>query len=178
MIARLIMQAMNSDCCCNFMGPGYTLDDFERTMTELVLRNDSQYSYLNTTVAYDIDGSLAGICVAYDGAQLKKLRKPFIEAMQKNFNRDFSQMKEETSEGEFYIDSLAVNEVFRGKGIATKLLKATIGKAHSLGINAVGLLVDKGNPKAERLYNRLGFEFVNDTVWGGHEMRHLQHRIK
>ena len=30
----------------------------------------------------------------------------------------------------------------------------------------VGLLVDKGNPKAERLYTSLGFIYRNDTTWG------------
>ena len=41
-IARLIMQAMNYDCCRYFAGPDHTLDDFERVMTELVLSDNSQ----------------------------------------------------------------------------------------------------------------------------------------
>ena len=36
-----------------------------------------------------------------------------------------------------------------------------------------GLLVDKGNPKAEKLYIRVGFEYSNDATWGGHPMKHL-----
>ena len=36
------------------------------------------------------------------------------------------------------------------------------------------LLVDKGNPKAERLYRSIGFEYVEDAMWGGHEMRRLR----
>ena len=36
------------------------------------------------------------------------------------------------------------------------------------------LLVDKGNPNAERLYRSVGFEYCNDAMWGGHEMRHLR----
>lgn len=176
-IARLIMQAMNSDCCHNFMGSGYTLDDFERVMTKLVLREDSQYSYLNTAVALDGNGGFTGMCVSYDGARLRELRKPFIEAMKQNFNRDLSGIKDETGPGELYIDSLAVSEDYRGNGVATRLLKATIKKAKALGLPATGLLVDKGNPKAERLYRRIGFEYVADTTWGGHEMRHLQYKF-
>jgi len=42
----------------------------------------------------------------------------------------------------------------------------------------VGLLVDQGNPKAEKLYQRLGFRYVGDAEWGGHAMRHLQYPVK
>ena len=177
-IARLIMQAMNCECCKNFMGPGYTLEEFERVMTELVLREDSQYSYKNTLVALDGNGGFAGMCVSYDCARLHELRKAFIEAMKTNFNRDFSNMPDETGPGELYLDSIAVNEAYRGQGIATKLLKAKIKKAKAMGMPAAGLLVDKGNPKAERLYNRIGFSYVGEAMWGGHEMKHMQYKIK
>lgn len=177
-IARLIMQAMNYDCCMNFMGSGYTLDDFERVMTTLVLREDTQYSYRNAMVALDTDGGFAGMCVSYDGAQLHRLREPFIDAMRQNFNRDYSGMADETGPGELYIDSIAVNKVYRGNGIATKLLKAQMTKARTMGLPATGLLVDKCNPKAEQLYFRLGFRLAGNAVWGGHEMKHMQHKTE
>ena len=63
---------------------------------------------------------------------------------------------------------------YRGQGIATQLLKATVQKAADMGLPAVGLLVDKGNPLAEKLYARVGFGYVDDNEWGGHPMRHLQ----
>ena len=93
------------------------------------------------------------------------------------FGLDYSGMPDETQEGEFYIDSLAVSRNFRGKGFATELLKAAIERAKELRLPAVGLLVDKGNPKAEALYTRLGFEYVNDATWGGHPMKHLQYKV-
>lgn len=67
---------------------------------------------------------------------------------------------------------------FRGKGIAKMLLKAVIEKGREMGLPAVGLLVDKGNPKAERLYANMGFEYVNDAMWGGHSMKHLQYPLR
>lgn len=175
-IASLIMEAMNHECCQNFAGEYHTLDDFHRMMTLLVGMEDSQYSYRNTLVATASDGSLAGICVAYDGGKLRTLRQRFIEAAREAFGIDYSGMDDETSAGEYYIDSLCVDSAFRGKGIATRLLQAAIARGKELGIPAVGLLVDKGNPKAEILYRRVGFEYVNDTTWGGHAMKHLQHR--
>lgn len=176
-IARLIMQAMNYDCCRHFIGPGHTLDEFERAMTTLVLSEKSQYSYLNTQVALSDENGLCGICVSYDGAALHELRQAFINSMKTNFGRDFSNMDDETSAGELYIDSIAVPEDYRGNGIATMLLKSAIMKAKAMGLPAIGLLVDKGNPGAERLYRRIGFKHVGDNVWGGHGMKHLQYKL-
>lgn len=176
-IARLIMQAMNYDCCSHFTGPDYTLGDFERVMESLVLAEDSQYSYRNTLVAVGCDGELCGICVSYDGGRLHELRKAFITAVRDNFGRDFSGMDDETSAGELYIDSIAVPESCRGRGVATLLLNAVKDKAEAMGLPAVGLLVDKDNPKAEKLYVRVGFRHVGDNTWGGHGMRHLQYII-
>lgn len=175
-IASLIMEAMNPECCQNFAGPGHTLVDFHRMMTRLVEMEDSQYSYRNTLVALTSSGILAGVCVAYDGGELRLLRRRFIEAAQEAFGLDYSGMADETEEGEFYVDSLAVSSNYRGKGIATELLRATIEKGIQRGIPTIGLLVDKGNPRAEELYSRVGFQYVNDSVWGGHPMKHLQYR--
>lgn len=176
-IARLIMLAMNYDCCRYFTGPDHTLDEFERVMTNLVLSDNSQYSYLNTLVALDADGGLCGACVSYDGGRLHELRRAFIDAAKASFGRDFSGIDDETQAGELYIDSIAVSESCRGKGVATRLLQATIDKAKAMGLPAVGLLVDKGNPKAEQLYLRIGFKYVGDGSWGGHEMKHLQYPL-
>lgn len=183
-IASLIMEAMNHECCQNLAGSDHTLDDFRQMMTSLVEMDDSQYSYRNTLVAIDRpetsaadDGSadkIAGIAVMYDGGQLHQLRRRFIEAAREAFGIDYSSMQDETAAGELYLDSLCVAAAYRRQGIATRLLKAAFQRAQDMGLPCVGLLVDKGNPKAERLYTSAGFEYVDDTTWGGHEMRHLQ----
>ncbi len=171
------MQAMNYDCCLYFVGKGRTLADFERIMTRLVEAGDSQYSYLNTLAAVDSDGRVCGICVSYDGEKLHRLREAFVRIVKEETGRDFSAMDDETGPGELYIDSLAVREDMRGCGIATALLSAVLEKARISGLPAAGLLVDKGNPRAERLYRRLGFARVEEKEWGGHPMWHLQYRF-
>lgn len=176
-IASLIMLAMNHECCQNFAGPSHTLEDFHRMMIALVRRDDSQYSYRNAMVALDdntTDGHpvVAGVIVGYDGADLHRLRETFLQAAKEFLEQDFRGMDDETQAGEYYIDSLAVNESYRHQGLATLLLKKLIDQKGQR--QPVGLLVDKGNPGAERLYRSLGFEYVNDATWGGHEMRHLQ----
>ena len=167
------MTAMTDECCLYYAGQSHTLEDFRNMMTELVEMEDSQYSYRNTLLAIDEKGNVMGACVSYNGALLHKLRERFVSAAKLHFGRDFSNMDDETQEGELYLDSLAVFPEFRGKGVATTLLKASIAKAKGMRIPTAGLLVDKGNPNAERLYRSIGFEYSNDASWGGHPMKHL-----
>lgn len=172
-IARLIMMAMTDECCLHFCGEGHGLDDFYATMTELAMREDSQYSYLNTLVAV-ADGRVVGVAVSYDGGRLHELRRTFIAEAKMRLGKDHSGMDDETQSGELYLDSLAVLPEYRRNGIAKRLLKATKLKADLMGLPCVGLLVDKGNPAGESLYNSVGFRYVNDSEWGGHPMKHLQ----
>ena len=171
-IACLIMTAMTDDCCLYFCGDGYGLDDFRKMMTKLVEREDSQYSYRNTLVAMDGD-KVVGISISYDGGRLHELRRAFIEAAKEYIGKDHSDMDDETQTGELYLDSLAVLKEYRCQGIARKLLLATKERANRLDLPCVGLLVDKNNPIGEALYTSVGFQYVNDSHWGGHHMRHL-----
>ena len=171
-IADLIIMAMTEECCLHFCGPGHDIRDFRRVMTSLVARPETQYSYNNTLVA-TIEDNIVGICVSYDGALLHLLRQPFIDAAQQEWGMDHSSIPDETQAGELYIDSLAVDPDYRGRGIASLLLRATIDKSRALGLPSTGLLVDVGNPKAEALYNKVGFQYAGTNSWGGHGMKHL-----
>lgn len=171
-IADLIIMAMTEECCLHFCGPGYDIRDFHRVMTSLVARSDTQYSYINTLVAA-IEDNIVGICVSYDGGMLHLLRQPFIEAAKQEWGMDHSGIPDETQAGELYLDSLAVDPAYRGRGIASLLLRASIDKSRALGLPSTGLLVDVGNPKAEALYNKVGFQYAGTNSWGGHGMKHL-----
>ncbi len=171
-IARMIMMAMTDDCCLYFCGAGFGLDDFHRMMTALVDSEDSQYSYKNTLVATDCE-KIVGISVSYDGGRLHELRRAFIRAAREYIGKDHSGMDDETQAGELYLDSLAVLPEYRRKGIAKRLLLATKERSESMHLPCVGLLVDKGNPGGEALYASVGFQYANDSQWGGHPMKHL-----
>ncbi len=172
-IASLITVAMTDECCKYFCGPNHTIEEFHKIIIELSKMENSQYSYKNTLVAVE-DSNVIGISVSYDGSQLNFLRKAFLQKIKEEFKIDFSNMDDETSPGELYIDSLAVAKEYRRRGVATKLIDETIVKARKMGIRKVGLLVDKDNPKAEKFYLNMGFENVGENKWGGHEMKHLQ----
>lgn len=172
-IARLIMMAMTDECCQYFCGNDHTLSEFHELITRLTSRTDTQYSYANTICCLDAKGRVVGICTSYDGGELLRLRQAFIDEAMAAFGIDHSSIPMETEAGELYIDSLAVLPEHRGNGIATRLIEKTKEKCSLPGIPAVGLLVDDGNPKAELLYNRCGFEVVGVNEWGGHSMKHM-----
>ena len=90
----------------------------------LAEREDTQYSFRNTLVARDDKGEALGALVSYDGADLKRLRKVFIETANRlmNWGIDEERIHDETGPGEIYIDSLMVLPEYRGKGIARKLI--------------------------------------------------------
>ena len=171
-IADLIIMAMTEECCLHFCGPDHDIDDFRRVMTSLVARTDTQYSYLNTLVAA-IEDNIVGIRVSYDGGMLHSLRQPFIEAAKQEWGMDHSAIPDETQAGELYLDSLAVDPAYRGRGIARLLLEASVEKSKRMNLPSTGLLVDVGNPRAEALYNKVGFRYAGTNSWGGHGMKHL-----
>ena len=139
---------------------------------ELASREVSQYSYRNALVA-EVDGSVVGAIIGYDGARLEELRKPLFELMVEKLG-NVPNVEDETSAGEFYLDSLAVLPQYRGCGVGGALLSAARDRAFAAGHKRVGLIVDFENPRAEALYKSLGFERVNAMKFLGHDMWHLQ----
>jgi ribosomal-protein-alanine N-acetyltransferase len=56
--------------------------------------------------------------------------------------------------------SVAVLPAFRGRGVASALLSATIGKLRRRGTTGLSLMVRVDNRRAQRLYTRFGFARV------------------
>ncbi|MBO5086372.1 MAG: GNAT family N-acetyltransferase, partial [Paludibacteraceae bacterium] len=120
----------------------------------------------------EVEGSPAGVIVAYDGARLEELRSETMRIIRK-YKPDFTVSEDETEPGEYYIDTLCVLPQYRKMGIATKLIAAIHEKALAEGHAQLGLIVDFDNPTAERLYTNLGFHRVGTRIFAGHKMWHL-----
>jgi ribosomal protein S18 acetylase RimI-like enzyme len=172
-ISQLIVLAMGNLAgkFANSTDPIKILALFERFVTQ----TGNQYSYENILV-WDDQDEVCGMIIAYDGAELDKLRKPFLEytRSQLGFN---GQPEDETQSGEFYIDCLSVSPQHQGKGIAKKLITALFERAAQFGHPTVGLLVSKGNDKAKKLYTGLGFELRGEKELLGGFHYHLQYQI-
>ena len=74
-----------------------------------------------------------------------------------------------------YIDTLAVSPNTQGKGIGKQLIQYAIDEVVVKQKKVLGLLVDKDNPAAKRLYERIGFKVVKDIRIFGKVMEHMQY---
>ena len=162
LVGRVVLMALHYD----------ETHPFAPIFARLAAREVSQYSYRNALVA-EVDGETVGAIIGYDGARLEELRKPLLELMRETFG-GVREIEDETSAGEFYLDSLAVLPQWRGRGVGGALLSAARDRAFAAGYERVGLIVDFTNPRAETLYKSLGFERVNATTFLGHDMWHMQ----
>lgn len=172
-VARLIILAMGKLAAkfANSNDQQKQLDLFER----FVAQTGNQYSY-NNILVWDEAGDACGMIIAYDGAKLDELRKPFLQYTTNQLGFT-GQLEDETQPGEYYIDCLAVAPGHQGKGIAKKLISALFERAAQLDHHTVGLLVSKGNDKAKKLYTDLGFEVKGDKALLGGLHEHLQYQV-
>lgn len=135
-------------------------------------KENNQYSFQNCWVA-EIGKEVVAAVNLYNGARLNELRTPVIEYIRSKFDRDF-EIEDETGEGEYYIDSLGVNQGYQGKGIGSQVLQFLIEKYVNQQDQTLGLLVDEENSLAKRLYLKLGFESIGEKFLFGKRMEHLQ----
>jgi ribosomal protein S18 acetylase RimI-like enzyme len=68
-----------------------------------------------------------------------------------------------------FISQLGVKEEFRGRGIGTALIQHQIELTRSLGLRKCTLDVAMTNPRAQALYERLGFKVVQENEWKYHD---------
>ncbi|TWR27853.1 GNAT family N-acetyltransferase [Mucilaginibacter achroorhodeus] len=141
--------------------------------SQFVTAKDNQYSYQNILVREE-NGNIAGMIMAYDGAKLQELRKPFLDHI-KQENGFAGEPEDETQTGEYYIDCLAVLPQWQGHSLGSKLIKAMCYKIKEEGHDTVGLLVSR--PQAKRLYERLGFKVINEIFLLGVQHQHMQLRL-
>jgi ribosomal protein S18 acetylase RimI-like enzyme len=141
----------------------------EEFLLNFIQQTANQYSFENCHVA-ELEGEITGVLLAYDGSKLVELRKPVLDYIQQQFGL-IPTVTDETQAGEVYIDSIAVSPAHQGKGIGSKLLQHVIYQKKG---ETLGLLVDKTNPPAKRLYLRIGFESVGEKNLLGISLEHLQ----
>ena len=166
LIASVVAMAIGEEGARHYCG-----ENHQSVLEEIARMEDSQYSYRNTIVA-EVNGVSAGAAVAYDGADLYRLRDVTLKHIF-NHTGKLHNIEDETDASEVYLDSIAVLPEYRGFGIGKQLLLALKEIAHEKYGKDLGLLVDFENPDAERLYKSVGFERMNVKDFLGHKMWHL-----
>ncbi|MBO7724157.1 MAG: GNAT family N-acetyltransferase [Paludibacteraceae bacterium] len=170
-IAQVVVMAIGDEQTLkNYCGKNYVA-----VLEEIARLEKTQYSFQNSLIA-EVEGKIAGAIVGYAGARLLELRNGTFAIIEKHLGTS-PNMEPETSEGEFYLDSIAVFREFRGCGIGRNLIFALCKKALAEGHEKLGLLVDFDNPAAENLYTSIGFVRKNQTNFLGHKMWHMQKKL-
>ncbi|MTD37588.1 GNAT family N-acetyltransferase [Erwinia sp. CPCC 100877] len=147
-------------------------------LAEAVSVPDYRYGYKRGLI-YEHEGQVAGMAFGYPHEDEAIIDKPLKKILNKYHLDEEIRMfvDPETLPGEWYLDSISVDEKYRGLGIGSKLLDALPKIVQRDGKNVLGLNVDKGNPNAKRLYMRKGFEDVAEMMISGHLYDHMQKKI-
>lgn len=71
-----------------------------------------------------------------------------------------------SEDNDLYVEAVAVADSARGQGVGNQLFKALEGFAREKSISSLSLDVIGTNPKAQALYERLGFAVTHKTgIW-------------
>ena len=144
-------------------------------LAEAMLEPDYRYGYTRGLVN-EIDGQVAGVAFGYPDKDEPTIDEPLTKILE-SYGLD-KEMKlfidQETLQNEWYLDTICVDEKFRGKGVGSALLAALPKIAQRDGYTTIGLSVDKANPHAKRLYERHGFQVVAERKISGHLYDHIK----
>ena len=171
-IATLILLAME-EIVYQFIGEK-SFQKATQFLLNLTNKKENQYSYQNCW-AIEIENEIVAVAVIYNGSELHKLREAVAKEIKTMFNKDFNP-EDETEANEYYIDSISVNPKQQGQGLGSYLLQFLIDEYVYKRNETLGLLVDKDNSNAKKLYLKLGFEIVGEKILAGKEMEHLQYK--
>ena len=137
-----------------------------------------RYGYRRGLV-YEHEGQVAGIAFGYPDEDEPLIDEPLKKILRKhNLDEEIRIFVDpETLPNEWYLDSISVEEKYRGLGIGSKLLDALPQIVKRDGKTIIGLSVDKANPNAKKLYSRKGFKDVAERMISGHVYDHMQKKI-
>lgn len=170
----VILKDMELDFLAEF-GEEKTLDAIATCFEDPTYR----FGYARGLVE-EIDGTIAGAVFGYPADKEAIIDRPLKKYLHSQGIEEDTQMFSDTEAfpNEWYLDSIAVDEKFRGQGIGAKLLTAVDRLAMHEGEGVIGLNVDKANPNAKRLYLREGFADAGEIMISGHMYDHMQRKVK
>jgi ribosomal protein S18 acetylase RimI-like enzyme len=147
-----------------------TDDDAEmiKVLEMLFQQEGNRLSYENTIVK-ELDGQVVGFLLAYHGSQADQLDQPIIDRLIQVTGRRDITLSKEANEDEYYLDSIAVFDEYQGRGIAKELMRAFEQAGIDKGYTKLSLLVDKDNPGAGALYEKMRYKGADRVTIGDYD---------
>ncbi|MBT3360793.1 MAG: GNAT family N-acetyltransferase [Rhodospirillales bacterium] len=126
------------------------------------LREDIAFSFRNTVVA-EIDGKVVGILIAFpieseDEPSQSELAETEPESDTPDVMRPFHELE---IPGSYYICGVALSPEHRGRGLGTGFMEIARNTARNEGLKTLSLIAFEQNPRAVKLYEKLGFDIVD-----------------
>ncbi|QDZ39318.1 GNAT family N-acetyltransferase [Euhalothece natronophila Z-M001] len=140
-----------------------------QNLTQLVQGSENKFSYQYVRVA-QISKQVVGIAIIIPAKKLsintdfkrlnypQQLRLGLLERLLFPFV-----LQQDYPEGSFYLANLAVTSRYRNQGIGRQLLSNCIDEASNYS-GSLYISVDVENVRAKKLYESMGFQFVQEKV--------------
>lgn len=129
-----------------------------QVMADLLRNGSGNESYTNAIVA-EYQNEVIGIVYSYSARfhEISDETRKFFPSDRLKFLADFYNSRVDES---LFLDSIYVEEKFRGQGIGSKLIALTKQKAKENGYKQLSLMVMSDNQIARQTYERSGFKIV------------------
>lgn len=170
-IVPLLYAAIGADIASMLTGE----EDAQRAtevMLEFFGQKGNRFSYENIAVA-EADGRPVGCVLFYYGGDIDGLDGPLLARVAALKNDPSARFAREAREDEFYLDSLAVDDYYQGRGIGGALIETFEAEGRARGYERLALIVVNGNDKAKALYIKKGYEPDGQIELCGHTYDHM-----
>lgn len=121
-------------------------------------------------------GRPVGCVLFYHGSRIGELDRPLLDRIAARTNNPAVSFTRESREDEFYLDSLAVDARYQGRGIGGALIAAFEAEGKARGHERLALIVISGNDKAKALYTKKGYVTDGQIELCGHIYDHMVKR--
>lgn len=133
----------------------------------------SMYSWNKALIAED-NGRPVGCIISYPGDNYLDIREYTWSRLWNDLDAEVIRKSAiETYPGEYYLDSMAIEPDYRGKGLGKDLMKAAIEHGAALGYMRFALLVAVEKPRLKEYYASLGFKDVGEVDFFGHRYNRM-----
>lgn len=144
-------------------------------------QEENRMSHQNASVA-EWDEQVVGLISSFGGREEERLNRG-LEAHLAQVRQGFSgRIAREATDDEWYIDVLAVDPHWEGKGIGRALIQVAEEKAVAQHYPRIALSVAKENEPAIRLYQHLHYDVIEERSLYGHPylsmVKNLSEKVK
>ncbi len=144
----------------------------DRTAVQVMaesLANEEGYESYNNAIVAEYEGHIIGIVYSYPAKfhGISDETRKIFPSDRLELLADFFASRVEDS---LFLDSIYVDETFRGQGVGSKLIKLTKQKAKENGYSKLSLMVMHENKVARQTYERNHFQIVKHINVNDHKL--------